>query len=326
MEVRDSEAEDQVRRVGGLGSPCAISERSFEMDISVDHENLLPDPTWDLERLASYAKDRFAIAEFFGRKTAMQLWRAGRALLIVKDKLKAERKWTVWAEEHGLPMTSVYDAIKIAERFEQEDDIVGLTTIEARTIAGTIKPRRADDKGVTNTEPRDERPVTDGGTPATKTGTGSDSDHGDTLDAMTQTAAEGGTAAPTTPAPPDDWFERHREEIRAEMAAIEDNVLVVQEWASRHAHPMSAALLRVLIVAEQITVLLDEGKEVVRVDDHDLIAALALAETVLDPIFTGLGITPEIAARHLLEMVQEGRGIATEPMTPKPKRKTTRSN
>jgi hypothetical protein len=86
---------------------CAPNSRGEQLDNSPESENLMADAEWDLERLASYTKDRFAIAEFFGRKTAVQIWRAGKALLIVKEKLKAERKWTVWAEEHGLPLTSV---------------------------------------------------------------------------------------------------------------------------------------------------------------------------------------------------------------------------
>jgi hypothetical protein len=88
---------------------------------------------------------------------------------------------------------------------------------------------------------------------------------------------------------------------------------------------MSSALLRVLIESEQITVVIDEGQKVVRVDDHEMIAALAAAETFLDPIFSRLGITPEFAARHLLDMIQEGRGIDPAPTMAKSKIKKSRS-
>jgi hypothetical protein len=119
------------------------------------------------------------------------------------------------------------------------------------------------------------------------------------------------------------WFDRFRAELQEEIEAIEDTVLSLREWAGREEHPLSAALLRVLISAELIAVEEDQGEEVVRVDEPDLVAALASAEKALDPIFRRLGVTPEIAARHLLAMVREGRGLSLEP--PASSRKATRA-
>jgi hypothetical protein len=280
------------------------------MDISQESEDLLPDPSWDLDQLAAYTRDRFTIADLWGRKSAVQIWRAGKAVLIVQERLKQERKWTAWAQEHDLPLTSVYEAIKIAEKFDSEADITGFTVIEAKMIAGTFKPKvrpKRESKGgaaktksgVTNVEPRDETPL--GGTKDTGTSTGG-------LEAPKD---ESGPQGGKTPAP-SDWIERLRRELLEEVASIDHTILVVQEWANRLDHPISAALVRALIEAELIIVMMDGDQEVVRVDDHDLIVALAAADC-LDPVFARLGVTHEIASRHLLAMLREGRGGDAEP-------------
>jgi len=114
------------------------------------------------------------------------------------------------------------------------------------------------------------------------------------------------------------WHERYRSDLWEEMESIRQTDLVVQEWSHRQEHPMSSALLRVLIESEQITVVEDGGRETVRVDNEELVAALAAAELALDPIFHRLGISAVVAAKHLLGMVQEGRGIAPPPEPQEP--------
>jgi hypothetical protein len=109
------------------------------------------------------------------------------------------------------------------------------------------------------------------------------------------------------------WHERYSAELWAEMETIHGTDLAVEEWSSRQQHPLSSALLKVLIQTEQIAVHADAGREVVRLDDEELVAALASAETSLDPIFARVGVTPDIAARYMLGMVQEGRGSTPAP-------------
>src|SRR3954454_15734433 len=124
-------------------------ETGAPLPLIPESENLMPAESWDLEQLAAYVKDRFHLAEFFGRKSAVQIWRAGKALLLVKEKLKAERKWTSWAKQHDLPLTSVYEAMKLAEKFENERDIIGFSGVDAKMVAGTFKPRAKEPTGGT---------------------------------------------------------------------------------------------------------------------------------------------------------------------------------
>ena len=284
------------------------------MQFNTESENQMPDPEWDLDHLAAYTRDRMEFAGILGRRTALQIWRAGLALLIVREKQKAERRWTEWCQAQNIPLSSAYEAMRVAERFENEVDIAGFTAIEAKLIAGTVRTKPKG--GVTTVEPRDEHELTN----ETAEAASEDGDSGE-VKPPSMPEAE---MPPSPVSPPAGWFVRHLHELQEDVDEIEDTVLFVGEWAAREQHPMSAALLRVLIVADLVNVEIDDGKEVVRVVDHDLIAALAAAETFLDPLFSRLGITPGIAARHLLAMVREGRGFGPAPK--KPSRKESRTS
>ena len=130
--------------------------------VSPQSENLLPSIEWDADQLAEYVRERLSYAELFGRKTALQLWLAGRALLLVKTILKAERRWTSWAKKNGIGLTAAYNCMRIAETFPDEDAIHGLTTVEVKQIAGIARVASPESKKpsvdlspvVTSNEPR----------------------------------------------------------------------------------------------------------------------------------------------------------------------------
>jgi hypothetical protein len=129
--------------------------------VSSQRENLLPSTEWDADQLAEYVRERLSYAEFFGRKTALQLWLAGRGLLLVKTRLKGERRWTKWAKEHKITLTTAYNCMRIAETFPDEDSVHGLTTVEVKQIAGIAREERKPtpdidpEPVVTDSEPRD---------------------------------------------------------------------------------------------------------------------------------------------------------------------------
>jgi hypothetical protein len=118
----------------------------MDLDFNADQfnegdEDLLPNPDWGVDRLADYAKSRFKIAGFFGRKTAVQLYRAGVAVNYAKTTLKQDRKWTLWAQRHEIPLGAAWEVSKIADTFRSEDDLNGLTAFEAKIIAGVLKEK-----------------------------------------------------------------------------------------------------------------------------------------------------------------------------------------
>jgi hypothetical protein len=52
----------------------------------------------------------------------MDRWLLGRVLILLREKLKAERKWLAWVKEHlGLKRSSAYEAIEIHNQLSLEE-------------------------------------------------------------------------------------------------------------------------------------------------------------------------------------------------------------
>src|SRR5271157_130073 len=54
-----------------------------------------------------------AESDCLSRRSTVSLYRAGRVLSAIKEKLKVERKWTKWQKDHKVGVTSAWQAIAL---------------------------------------------------------------------------------------------------------------------------------------------------------------------------------------------------------------------
>jgi len=109
----------------------------------------IPDDSWDLDQLAHYATVGLAESGRLGtealqlaRRSTVQTFWAGCALLVAHEKLKAERRWVRWLKEHNIPRTSAWEAEELFKRCGSEEAIAGLTLTQAKNkyrITKTVK-------------------------------------------------------------------------------------------------------------------------------------------------------------------------------------------
>lgn len=100
-----------------------------------------PDSSWTLDKLGAFASGEVSSA-FFAKeaailqatKSAVHLHRAGHALSLARDKCKGEGHgdWTKFKRKHGFASTTVNDAIRLYDKAETEDAVVGLGITEAK--------------------------------------------------------------------------------------------------------------------------------------------------------------------------------------------------
>jgi hypothetical protein len=74
-----------------------------------------PQESWSLNELAGYLRTTL-------RKTVLDKWNCGRAMLIAQEKLKEEGKFNQWVEQEiGISRITGWRYRKIAELFTHED-------------------------------------------------------------------------------------------------------------------------------------------------------------------------------------------------------------
>ncbi len=120
--------------------------------VPIDRE-AVPDDTWDLDRLAQYAATGLTEAGrlrtealLLARRSTVQTFRAGRALAIAQEKLKADRGWVQWLKAHNIPRTSAWEAVELFKRAGSEEALADLTLTQAKNkfhITGSPKRRPA---------------------------------------------------------------------------------------------------------------------------------------------------------------------------------------
>ena len=64
-------------------------------------------------------------------RSVESLFRAGRVLAAIRDRLKSQRKWTEWQNDHKVGTTSAWQAIKLFEAAGSEEAVADLTRTEA---------------------------------------------------------------------------------------------------------------------------------------------------------------------------------------------------
>lgn len=103
-------------------------------------ETALPDETWEPERLASYVRRGLEESDSLwvqavqsARKSAVQFFRAGRALHFAAKILKAQGKgkYGDWLEKNGIDRHRAWEARTLFERAKHEENVAGLSRQKA---------------------------------------------------------------------------------------------------------------------------------------------------------------------------------------------------
>ena len=77
-----------------------------------------------------------------GDKSAVDLFWAGAALWLIRDKLKKEEpRWVAWQQANKLARSTVLEAIALYENAMSPDALVGLGITEAKERFGVVKPK-----------------------------------------------------------------------------------------------------------------------------------------------------------------------------------------
>jgi hypothetical protein len=109
----------------------------------------LPDESWEFDRLVSYGAcavtesgKLLAEATSLGRKSTVQMFRAGRALSLARSKVPAGQGWIECLKIAGIPRTNAWEAMQLFERAGSEEAVSSLTPTEAKHKFGVTKPKR----------------------------------------------------------------------------------------------------------------------------------------------------------------------------------------
>jgi hypothetical protein len=141
-------SEEQLREMG-----YAIDPADPTVAIPAPKPDGPPDDSWDLETLALYAKTGLSEANRLeresiqiGRRSTLQIFRAGRALSIARRKLASEGwgKWIPWLAEHGIKRTTAWEAIELYNNAKVEKAVQNLTPSEAKRKFGVIRDKRSE--------------------------------------------------------------------------------------------------------------------------------------------------------------------------------------
>ncbi|HEX4144544.1 MAG TPA: hypothetical protein VHY91_13640 [Pirellulales bacterium] len=110
-------------------------------DQAVRSEDAIPDTSWALSQLLTYAKERIASSKsadkesiLQAKKSAVELFRAGAALSLARAKCNelGKGEWSRWKREHDFADTTVNDAIRLYTNAKTEDALKGLGITEAK--------------------------------------------------------------------------------------------------------------------------------------------------------------------------------------------------
>lgn len=94
----------------------------------------VPSSAWGLGQLTEYAVEKLRFLGHMERKAALDAYRAGCALYFAQKKLLG--KWNAWLDEHNIPRTTAWEAIKLYEECPNESDLAGLSLTEAKIKFG----------------------------------------------------------------------------------------------------------------------------------------------------------------------------------------------
>ena len=112
-----------------------------------------PDSSWSLDRLAAYISGKLGESKGFeiqatvlSRKSALAVFRAGRALVIARQKTKEQKvKWTVWLKERNIPRTNAFEAMELFDGAVYRGTIAKFGLTEAKKKFCSPKSKRKKD-------------------------------------------------------------------------------------------------------------------------------------------------------------------------------------
>jgi hypothetical protein len=107
-----------------------------------DDQNPVPDASWTIDDLRRYAAERLGEAVALARRSTVQVFRAGRALCLIKGKVESDEPWIAWLQRNDMARTSAWEAMKLFERAKEEAAIADIPITEAKKTYGIVKPRR----------------------------------------------------------------------------------------------------------------------------------------------------------------------------------------
>jgi hypothetical protein len=136
-----------------------------------------PDQSWTVEQLWVYGKGKLASsaqgakeAILVAHKSAVDLFWAGAALWLIRDKLKKKERWVAWQKANKLARSTVLEAIALYENAKSPDALVGLGITEAKERFGVVKATPAASTSTPTRQPSRRRaspaPKPSGGQPA----------------------------------------------------------------------------------------------------------------------------------------------------------------
>jgi hypothetical protein len=100
-----------------------------------------PSVEWDLDKLGDYARKLVRRVKMAPRRVAKDVFRMGQALVIVRDRLKAEGEYGRWCATNKIPKTTAHHAVKLFEFYGTEDKLRGKTIAVAKRECGLIKSK-----------------------------------------------------------------------------------------------------------------------------------------------------------------------------------------
>ena len=101
----------------------------------------LPGEDWGLDLLEAYADYHHSQLIELGRRTAVHTFRLGKALLLIRPRLKNERTWCLWQKSHNIARNTAWEAIGVGTHFKSESELGGMGVTEAKQQAGVIRQR-----------------------------------------------------------------------------------------------------------------------------------------------------------------------------------------
>ncbi|MEI8194599.1 MAG: DNA adenine methylase [Phycisphaerae bacterium] len=106
-----------------------------------------PSRSWDLERLAQYVASELHVSDLIEdnlgplrRRSVLAVFRAGAALIIVRDRLVERGGWVAWQSQHDLSRKTVNEAIRLFEAAGSEQALDGYSLTEAKVAFGAAAP------------------------------------------------------------------------------------------------------------------------------------------------------------------------------------------
>ena len=101
----------------------------------------LPQRAWSPEKLVAYSASAFERANVMARRTAIEAWLAGRALMLAYEKTN-RGEWIPLLKAHSIPRSTANELIRLAKRVRSKKVLENLTVAEAMKISGIRRDKK----------------------------------------------------------------------------------------------------------------------------------------------------------------------------------------